>query len=364
MYIWQLPDWPDLRWDDGRLIGPLAAARLKQGRLLGGMARLGFGPRLDAQVEALTEDVVRTSEIEGEILDREGVRSSVARHLGVPDAAVAPVDRRTEGVVEMTLDATANCEAPLTFERLRGWQAALFPTGYSAMRRIRVGAWRDDADGPMEVVSGPVGRRKVHYRAPAAERLDVEMGRFVEWFNGRDLPDGLLRAALAHLWFVTIHPFEDGNGRIARAIADQALAQSEGSPQRFYSMSSQLRKERAAYYDALERAQKGPVDVTDWMLWFLGCFSRAIDGAEEIRGTVLRKAEFWQRHAGEVATERQRAALNRWLDGFDGKMTAKKWAALGKCSVPTAQRDINDLLERGVLRRNPGAGKNTSYELA
>ena len=360
MYVWERPGWPHLTWDDGRLLEPLAAARLAQGRLLGSMARLGFDLKLEAQLEALTEDVVKSSEIEGEVLDRAGVRSSIARGLGVPPAAVAPADRRTEGVVGMTIDATGNHEALLTAERLFGWQAALFPTGYSGMRKVRTGAWRDDAGGPMQVVSG---RERVHYRAPPARRLDAEMQAFLDWFNRRGEPEGLLRAGLAHLWFVTIHPFEDGNGRVARAIADQALAQSEDSGQRFYSMSGQIRKERSDYYDALESAQKGRLDVTDWLVWFLTCLSRAIAGAEAVCASVLRKADFWQRCAREPFTARQKKVLVRFLDGFEGKLTARKWAAIGKCSIPTAQRDINELVARHVLRRNPGGSKNTSYGL-
>jgi len=362
-YIWQSPEWPQFVWDDAQLLAPLAAARLKQGRLLGGMARLGFDLKLEAQLEALTEDVIKSSEIEGEMLRRDSVRSSIARRLGVPAAAVAPSDRRTEGVVAMTLDATENYDAPLTPERLFGWQAALFPTGYSGMHTVKTGAWRDDANGPMQVVSGPIGRQRVHYQAPTAVHLDAEMQAFLAWFNRRGEPEGLLRAGLSHLWFATIHPFEDGNGRIARAIADQALAQSEGTSQRFYSMSSQIRKERSCYYDMLERTQKGTLDVTDWLLWFVGCFSRAIEGAEATCANVLRKADFWQHYAREPFTERQKTVLNRFMDGFEGKLTAKKWAVIGKCSIPTAQRDINDLVERSVLRRNPGGSKNTSYEL-
>ncbi len=363
MYIWEQQGWPQFTWDDGRLLEPLAAARLKQGRLLGGMASLGFDLKLEAQLEALTEDVIKSSEIEGEILERDSVRSSLARRLGLPTAAVAPADRRTEGVVEMMLDATENHGALLTSERLFGWQAALFPTGYSGMHKIKTGAWRDDAEGPMQVVSGPIGRQRVHYQAPPAQQLDAEMQAFLDWFNCGSEPEGLLRAGLAHLWFVTIHPFEDGNGRVARAIADQALAQSEDSGQRFYSMSSQIRKERSDYYDALESAQKGTLGVTDWLVWFLDCFSRAIDGADSACADVLRKADFWQRYAREPFTKRQKAVLNRFLDGFEGKLTARKWAVIGKCSIPSAQRDINELAERGILRRNPGGSKKTSYDL-
>jgi Fic family protein len=364
MYIWERSDWPNLRWQDARLIEPLAAARLKQGQLLGSMARIGFNLQLEAQLNALTEDAIKSSEIEGEVLDRMSVRSSIARRLGVPQAAVAPPDRRTEGVVEMMLDATQNYAAPLTQERLWAWQAALFPTGYSGLHRVKTGSWRDDVGGPMQVVSGPVGGQRVHYEAPPAARLETEMRHFLDWFNGEYRPEGLLRAGLSHLWFVTIHPFDDGNGRIARAIADQALAQSEASGQRFYSVSSQIRNERSDYYDTLESTQKGDVDVTDWLLWFLRCFSRAIDGAVTATTSVLRKADFWQRYARESFTDRQKAVLNRYLDGFEGKLTAKKWAELTKVSIPSAQRDINDLVERAILRRNPGGSKNTSYEIA
>jgi Fic family protein len=364
MYIWQRPKWPGFRWDDRRLLEPIAAARLKQGRLLGSMSRLGFDLKLDAQLEALTEEVIKSSEIEGEVLDRDSVRSSIARRLGVPQAAIVPPDRRTDGVVAMMLDATQNYTAPLTQDRLFGWQAALFPTGYSGMHLVLTGAWRTDVDGRMRVVSGPIGRQHVHYEAPPAAQLEVELKRFLTWFNDKRDIEGLIRAGLAHLWFVTIHPFEDGNGRIARAIADQALAQSEGSGQRFYSVSSQIRKERKHYYDSLERAQKGDVDVTDWLVWFLGCFSRSIDGAEIASAAVLKKADFWQRYAREPLIERQRVMLNRYLDGFEGKLTAKKWSQMTNVSIPTAQRDISDLVERGILRRSASGSKNTSYDLA
>ena len=364
MYIWERANWPEFTWDDKRLIEPLATARLKQGQLLGGMARLGFDLKLEAELETLTEEVVRSSEIEGEILDRGSVRSSLARRLGVPEAGITSTDRRAEGVVQMMLDATQNYAQPLTAKRLFGWQAALFPTGFSGIREVLTGVWRTDANGAMQVVSGPAGRTHVHYQAPPAQRVESEMEHFLAWFNDRPKTDGLLRAGLAHFWFVTIHPFEDGNGRIARAIADQALAQAEGLGQRFYSVSSQIRKDRKQYYDSLEAAQKGELDVTQWLLWFLGCFSRSIDGAQTILTNVMRKANFWQRHAGEEFSSRQREVLNRYLQGFDGKLTAKKWAAMTKVSIPTVQRDINDLIERGILRRNPGGSKNTSYDLA
>lgn len=363
MYLWEQADWPELRWDPARVLGPLAEARLKQGRLLGQMERLGFDLKLEAQVSALTEDVVRSSEIEGEMLDRAGVRSSIARRFGLPDGGVI-ADRRTEGVVDMTLDATLRAGVPLTRERLLGWQAALFPTGFSGARRVRVGALRDDADGPMQVVSGPIGRVNVHFEAPPADGLEGQLDRFLTWFACADSTDGLVRAGLAHLWFVTLHPFEDGNGRVARAIADCALAQADHAPQRFYSMSSQLRVERSDYYAMLERTQQGGVDVTDWLVWFLGCFSRAVDAAAQTCAGVLRKADFWQRHAADVRTDRARRVLNRYLDGFDGHLTAKKWAAIGGCSVPTAQRDFHALVVAGVLAQNPGGSKNSSYRLA
>jgi Fic family protein len=364
MYIWQRGGWPDFRWNDRALLTPLAVAREKQGRLLGRMEHLDFDMQRQAHVETLTEDVLKSSEIEGEILNRDSVRSSVARRLGMDAGALGHSDRKTEGVVEMMLDATQHFEQPLTVERLRRWQAALFPTGLSGMKPVLTGLWRTDVGGPMQVLSGPFGRERVHFEAPPADRLDGEMTRFLDWFARRDSTEGLLRAGLAHLWFVTIHPFEDGNGRVARAIADQALAQAEGSAQRFYSMSRQIRQERADYYDTLEAAQSGPLDVTPWLSWFLGCLARAIDGAEETCAQVLRKAGFWRTHSQVAFTDRQRTVLNRYLDGFEGKLTARKWSVIGNCSLPTANRDISDLVERGILKKNPGGSKNTSYDIA
>lgn len=361
MYIWQHGDWPRLRFDAAALLAPLGAARHRQGRLLGAMHRLGFDLQREAEWQATVEDVIRTSEIEGEKLDLASVRSSVARQLGLPDAGLAAPDRKVEGVVEMMLDAMRNHAKPLTARRLFGWHAALFPTGYSGLRRITTGRWRTDRSGPMQVVSGPEGRQRVHYEAPPAKSLGVEMRRFLDWFNDPPKMDGVLRSAIAHLWFVTIHPFDDGNGRIARAIADLALAQMEGSGQRFYSVSAQIRAERNRYYEVLERTQKGELDITEWLDWFLVCFTRAVDAAEGKSKSVLHKAEFWQRFAAEPLSARQKAILNRFLDGFEGKLTARKWAALGKCSVDTAQRDINDLMERRLLARNPGGSRRTSY---
>lgn len=328
------------------------------------MEALGFALRTEASLLTLTEDVVKSSEIEGERLDRDQVRSSIARRLGIDIGALTPAERDVEGVVEMMLDATQRYVEPLTAERLFGWHAALFPTGRSGMHRIIVGAWRDDRTGSMQVVSGPVGRERVHYEAPSADRLAREMGTFVDWFNHEVSLDPVLKAGVAHLWFVTIHPFDDGNGRIARAIADMALARSERSVQRFYSMSAQIRAEREGYYDILEATQKGELDVTRWLEWFLRCLGRAIDGAETTLATVMAKARFWEARAGQSFNERQRLVLNRLLDGFEGKLTSSKWAALAKCSQDTALRDIDDLVRRGVLARGAGGGRSTSYFLA
>ena len=362
-YIHQSPAWPRFLWDHEAVAGPLAAVRHRQGRLIGRMDALGFQLRAEAVLQSLTEEVLKSSEIEGELLDREQVRSSIARRLGMDIGALASIDRDVEGVVEMMLDATQNYAAPVTRERLFGWHAALFPAGRSGMTRIRVGAWRDGKSGPVQVVSGPVGRERVHYEAPPADRLEREMKAFLAWFNGKDGVDPVLGAAIAHLWFVTIHPFEDGNGRIARAIADMALARSEQSPRRFYSLSAQIRVERKAYYDILESTQKGDLDITPWILWFLGCLDRAFDGAETILAAVLSKARFWQVHAGQSFHDRQRLVLGRLLNGFEGKLTSSKYALLAKCSQDTASRDIDDLVRRGILIKDPGGGRSTSFSL-
>lgn len=363
MYIHNRGDWPRFHWDDQALANQLGAVRHRQGRLIGRMEGLGFRLREQAVLGTLTQDVLKSSEIEGEFLDGGQVRSSIARRLGIEIGALRPADRDVEGVVEMTLDATRNYQDSLTEERLFGWHGALFPAGRSGLRKIRVGAWRDDRSGPMQVVSGPVGKQRVHFEAPAADRVPAEMARFLDWFNATDNADLVLRAALAHLWFVTIHPFDDGNGRIARAVADLALARSEQSPSRFYSMSAQIRLERDDYYKILEKTQKGTLDVTRWMRWFLGCLDRAFHGAEATLAGVLRKARFWEAHAGASFNNRQRKILNRLLDGFEGKLTSSKWARLAKCSQDTAGRDINDLIARGVLARDAAGGRSTSYSL-
>ena len=341
----------------------LATVRYRQGRLLGRMEALAFDLRQEAVLQTLTEDVLQSSDIEGEKLDTEQVRSSLARHLGIDIGGLGRVDRNVEGMVWMMLDATGCYHLPLTVERLWGWHALLFPDGYSGLRRIVTGAWRDDRTGPMQVVSGPVSHEQVHFEAPPAERLDQEMKRFLEWFNASGEMDGVLRAGLAHLWFVTIHPFDDGNGRIARAIADMALARSERSSQRFYSMSSQIRKERIGYYRILEVTQQGSTDISLWMYWFLDCLKRAIDGAGTTLDAVFDKARFRERVAGFALNERQHYVLTRLLDGFEGKITTSKWGKLAKCSQDTALRDITELIERGILLRNPGGGRSTSYDL-
>jgi len=322
--------------------------------------------RDQASLSTLTEDVIKTSEIEGEQLNVESVRSSIARRLGVDIGALAPVDRHVESVVQMVLDATANCNAAVSRDRLFGWHAALFPTGYSGLARINVGGWRNDATGPMQVVSGPLGRQRVHFEAPPADRLQSETDRFINWANSASNEPPLIKAGLAHLWFVTLHPFDDGNGRIARAVGDLFLARADGSPQRFYSLSAQIQRERKAYYDILERTQKQSLDVTEWLTWFLETLHRAVDQAQHTLDAVLAKTRFWQRWAAPGSAplnERQVKLINRLLDGFEGKLTSSKWAAIAKCSPDTALRDITDLLVRGVLRKTAAGGRSTSYEL-
>jgi Fic family protein len=327
------------------------------------MEALGFDLRAETHLRTLTEDVVKSSEIEGEILERDQVRSSIARRLGMDVAGLVPADRNVEGIVDMMMDATSHYAQPLTEQRLFDWHAALFPTGRSGMRTIKVGAWREDAAGPMQVVSGPMGREKVHYEAPPAARVPEEMQRFLAWFSKPGDADPLLVAGLAHLWFVTIHPFDDGNGRVARAIADMALARSEKAAQRFYSMSSQIRHERNDYYNMLERTQKSDTDITRWQTWFLECLMRAIEGAHSTLTTVLNEARFWERFAKEPLNERQIKVLRLLFRGFEGKLTSSKWAKLTKSSPDTALRDIADLVKRGALQKDPGGGRSTSYSL-
>ncbi|MBD3731108.1 MAG: Fic family protein [Sphingopyxis sp.] len=363
-YIHERDDWPKFRWQDQALAASLAEVRHRQGRLIGRMEALGFKLREEAVLRTLTEDVIKSSEIEGEELDVDQVRSSIARRLGMDVAGLVPVERDVEGVVEMMLDATQRYDQPLTQDRLFGWHAALFPTGRSGMNKIIVGDWRDDSSGPMQVVSGPIGREKVHYEAPTADRVGQEMAAFIEWLDAKHEIDPVIIAAIAHLWFVTIHPFEDGNGRIARAIADLALARSEQSAQRFYSMSSQIRAERNRYYDLLEATQKGDLDITPWLQWFLECLNRAFDRADVILASVMVKARFWDQIKDQPLNDRQQHVLNRLLDGFEGKLTSSKWAKLTKSSQDTASRDIDDLIRKGILVRGAAGGRSTSYELA
>ncbi len=363
MYIHEQADWPHLHWKPDAVGELLAEVRFRQGRLVGRMEALGFDRRREAMLGTLVEDVVKSSDIEGERLDPEQVRSSVARRLGMDAGGVGRADRDVEGVVEMMLDATRRYDEPLTAERLCDWHASLFPTGRSGLRRITVGAWRDGDADPMQVVSGPAGRERVHFEAPPAAALAAETQEFLDWFEAPSELDPVLAAGLAHFWFVTIHPFDDGNGRIARAVADMALARSERSSQRFYSMSSQIRAERKAYYGVLERTQRGTTDVTGWMDWFLACLGRSIESSATSLSVVLAKARFWERAAGVAVNERRRRVLNRLLDGFEGKLTTSKWARLAKCSQDTALRDITFLVDRGMLARNPGGGRSTSYEL-
>ncbi len=364
-YIWQNDDWPRWRYDLAALAEPLAEASRAQGLLMGRLADVGWALQAEASLAALTADVVKTSAIEGELLNVESVRSSIARRLGVDIGALAPVDRHVEGVVDMVLEATLHYDQPVTRERLFGWHAALFPTGYSGASKIRVGAWRDDTGGPMQVVSGALGHQRVHFEAPPAERLNVEMTRLLDWVDARsESTPPLLKAGLGHLWFVTLHPFDDGNGRVGRALGDLLLARADGSPQRFYSMSAQVERDRRAYYDILERTQKRSLDVTEWLAWFLASVKSAVDDAQHTVDAVLIKTRFWQAWGATPMNERQLKLLNRLLDGFDGKLTSRKWATIAKCSSDTALRDINELVERGVLRRSEAGGRSTSYELS
>ena len=362
-YIYERKKWPEFTWDQLRITSELAQVRHNQGRLLGRMEGVGFHLRTEASLTTLTEDVVKSSQIEGESLERSQVRSSISRRLGLDVTGLPTPERDVEGIVEVMLDATQNAKAALTSERLFGWHAALFPTGRSGTARIRTGILRDDKNGPMQVVSGAIGRQRVHFQAPPANRLKIEMKAFLAWFNAKAHVDPVLKAAQAHLWFITLHPFDDGNGRIARAIADMALARSENSSQRFYSMSGQICRDRKAYYEILEKTQGADLDVTEWLEWFLGCLDRAIKNSETIFDSVREKNLFWEFYADLEFNNRQRAMLNRLLDGFEGKLTSSKWALLSKCSQDTASRDIEELIKQSVLIKNPGSGRSTSYAL-
>lgn len=363
-YIHQLTDWPEFQWDHEAVMSLLGGVRNRQGRLIGRMESLGFSLRSEAILQTLTLDVIKSSEIEGEILDPAQVRSSIARRLGMDIAGLIASDRNVDGVVEMMLDATQQFNKPLTKGRLFGWQASLFPTGHSGMQKIIVGGFRDDQHGPMQVVSGPSGRQRVHFEAPKAVRLNAEMKHYLAWFNQERSIDPVLKAALAHIWFVTIHPFEDGNGRIARAMTDMQLARADGSAQRFYSMSVQIRQDRNSYYSVLEKTQKSDeMDITGWMVWFLSCLNKALDTTEKTLSGVFKKAHFWETHPEASLNQRQQLMINKLFDGFEGKLTTSKWAKMTKCSQDTALRDILELMHKQILNKENAGGRSTNYIL-
>ena len=364
MYIWELETWPVFVWDADQLSPILAEANREQGRLLGKMEALGFDLRSEAYLQSLTQEVVKSSEIEGEKLDGYQVRSSIAQRLGFDIAGLAPADRYVDGIVEMMLDATRSFDQPLTEDRLFAWHSALFPSGFSGMKPVLTGFWRTDAEGPMQVVSGPMGRERVHFQAPPADQLEEQMAAFLEWFNAPTAIDPILKAGLAHLYLVTIHPLEDGNGRIARAITEMALAQGEKTYQRSYSMSAQIRKERNDYYDMLEGSQKGTLDITAWLKWFLQCLIRAMEEAQDRLDEAIKKALFWDRFGKEALNERQIKVLQHFMrDDWEGKLTSSKWAKLADCSQDTAGRDINNLIDRGALKKDSAGGRSTSYSV-
>lgn len=362
-YIHQLPDWPAFTWDPAAVLSPLGMVRHLQGLLSGKMITLGFGLQQDAELETLTQDVLKSNEIEGEFLNPAQVRSSIARRLGMDISGLPPSDRYIDGVVDVMMDATRNSDQPLSKERLVDWHAALFPTGRSGMYKIIVGGWRNDMSGPMEVVSGGMGRERVHFQAPAVAVLEKEMETFIQWFNSADALDPIVKAAIAHLWFITLHPFDDGNGRIARAIADMQLSKAEGPFRRFYSMSAQIRKERNQYYAILESTQKGDIDITEWLVWFLQCLYSALQNTDSMLAQVLTKANFWDRHRNTNLNDRQRLMLNKLFDGFEDKLNTSKWAKIAKCSPDTALRDIQDLMNKGILQKAADGGRSTNYDL-
>jgi len=363
MYIYERPNWPEFKWNTDEVLTLLIEVRNLQGRVVGQMGALGFNLKDQANLEILTQDVLRSSEIEGELLNPEQVRSSIVRQLGLDISGLVHSDRNVDGVVEMMIDVTKNFNKPLNKQRLFGWHNALFPTGYSGMYKILAGKWRDDSKGPMQVVSGPIGKEKIHYQAPSSSCLEKEMKKFLEWFNHRQDTDLVIKAALAHLWFVTLHPFEDGNGRIARALTDMILAQSDGQSYRFYSMSAQIRNERKQYYDILELIQRGELDITEWLQWFLYCLLNALKLSKIILKKVVFKHKFWTSNTSRIENKRQKKILNKLLDGFDGKLTSSKWAKIGKCSQDTALRDIKDLIDKQILYKLPEGGRSTGYDL-
>ncbi|MEA1876151.1 MAG: Fic family protein [Bacteroidota bacterium] len=359
-YIYEYPTWPNFTWDEGRIQLLLGQVRHLQGKVLGQMSAMGFKVKAEALLATLTLDVIKSSEIEGENLDYDQVRSSIARRLGIEIGGMVYSGRDVEGVVEMLLDATQNFETPIDHERLYGWHAALFPSGRSGMYKIDVAKYRT---GEMVIVSGPMGKEKIHYQAPKPGLVLKEMDQFIGWFNANNHVDPVLKAAIAHFWFIIIHPFDDGNGRIARAISDLMLAKSDGSRQRFYSLSSQILKERKSYYETLQKVQYSNGDITDWLEWFMNCLYRSLQSSDESMHQVLRKADFWDKHSLTELNSRQRLILNKLFDGFEGKLKSSKWAKIAKCSTDTALRDIKDLIEKGILRQEESGGRNTNYEL-
>lgn len=363
IYIHENENWTDFTWDNKKVMIKLGEARNQQDRLLGKMESLGFHLQNEAVLNTLTLDVIKSSEIEGDFLDKEQVRSSIARRLGFDSAGAVETERHVDGIVEMMLDATQRYDSPLTRDRLFGWHAALFPSGWSNQYKITLADWRKDATGPMQIVSGPIGKEKVHYQAPSSDRIESEMNRFLDWFENEKETDLVLKASIAHLWFVTIHPFDDGYGRITRAITDMLLARSDKSVRCFYSMSAQIRMERKQYYEKLEITQKGHSDITEWILWFLQCLTNAIKSTDDTLSKVLPQADFWKLHSTTILNVRQQKILNRLLDGFDGKLTTSKWAKMNKCSQDTALRDIQDLIEKNILIKQASGGRSTNYEL-
>ncbi|MEI6090904.1 MAG: Fic family protein [bacterium] len=363
MYIYEHTEWPKFTWDNNTILPLLATVRNLQGKLIGKMENLGFDLTNESNLETLTLDVVKSSEIEGESLDSEQVRSSIARRLGLDIPGLIESDRNVEGMVDMMMEAVQNYTKPLSAERLFDWHSALFPTGKSGMYRISVGDWRNDATGPMQVISGPIGKETVHFQAPDARLIPQQMEAFINWFNTNDDLEPVIKAGLAHLWFVTIHPFDDGNGRIARALTDMLLARSDGSQQRFYSLSAQIRLERKGYYEILESVQNGDLDITKWLLWFLNCLLNAINSSDNILAKIFEKAQFWKQHSLTEINQRQRAIINKLLNGFEGNLTTSKWAKIAKCSQDTALRDIQDLISKNILRKTLAGGRSTNYEL-
>ena len=363
MYIYEQNDWPQFKWDTEKLLTLLTKVRNLQGRVVGKMGNLGFDLKNFANLEILTQDVLKSSEIEGEMLNPNQVRSSVARRLGLDVAGLIPSDRNVDGVVEMMINASEHYDKPLNKDRLFAWHRSLFPKGYSGLFDVPAGQWRNDSNGPMQVISGPIGKEKVHYQAPDANVLETEMQNFLNWLNNKQDLDLVLKSAITHLWFVTLHPFEDGNGRIARAISDMQLAESDNQSYRFYSLSAQIRKERKQYYEVLEKTQKGTLDITNWLEWFLHCLLHALESSESILEKVIFKHNFWVSNASTIINERQKKLLNRLLDGFEGKLTSSKWANIAKCSQDTATRDIQDLIDKNILYKLPGGGRSTGYDL-